>query len=269
MAGRDPVQNLRNAHACLKHFDDAIDRALAAVNIIEDEYRKGAILYHQSELAARSHPRFTEDERSRTKAFFELSSVEDYHAVFANLTEMMWGLINLRAMHVVYSDSAEEIYHSIVEEIEPALLKLNAQLTAIKHEFLARFRDANKVLAISAGILYSEKRAHAHEFDKDWKNPYGKEWSQAKSEDYGEPDKHGFRDSRDIPLRMNREWEIYCSWVSSLPETQRAIGIGRTLKDIALSLLYVKPEGRDLDYAACCDLCALDADEGHGPGFNF
>jgi hypothetical protein len=269
IAGRDQVQNLHDAHACLKHFEDAIDRALAAVKNIEDEYRRGAKVYHKSQYAARSHPDFTEDERSRTKAFFETSSVEDYRAVFANLTEMMRGLINLRAMHVVYSDSAEEIYHSIVEEIEPTLLKLNAQLTAIKLEFLDRFDDANKVLDIGYCILDQEKRAHAHEFDKHWKNTYGNEWSCKVSERYGEPDKYGFKSSRDLPRSMDHEWEIYCSWVSSLPETQRTIGIGRTLKDIALSLLYDIPEGSDLDCAACCDLCAHDADEGHELGFSF
>jgi hypothetical protein len=269
IAGGDPVQNLHDAHACLKHFEDAIDRALAAVNNIEDEYRKGAIVYHKSQYVARSHPDFTEDQRSKTKAFFETSSVEDYRAVFANLTEMMCGLINLRAMHVVYSDSAEDIYHSIIEEIEPALLNLNAQLTAIKLEFLDRFDDAKKVLKIGYNLLEEETKAHAHKYEVDWHNPFGRKWWHEEYEYYGEITEYGIRKDQTIPLTMDREWEIYCSWVSSLPETQRAIGIGRTLRDIALSLLYGGPEGFGMGYTACCSLCAHFAGEGHEPGFSF
>jgi hypothetical protein len=267
IAGGDPVQNLHDAHACLKHFEDAIDRALAAVNNIEDEYRKGAIVYHKSQYAARSHPDFAEDQRSKTKAFFETSSVEDYRTVFANLTEMMWGFINLRAMHVVYSDSAEDIYHSIIEEIEPALLDLNAQLTAIKLEFLDRFDDAKKVLKIGYKLLNEERKAHEQEFP--YGNPFGEEWSEAQYIEYGEPNELGIWKDRMMPHTMDREWEIYCSWVSSLPETQRAIGIGRTLEDIALSLLYDGPDGFGRDYPACCSLCSHFAGEGQEPGFSF
>jgi hypothetical protein len=46
-----------------------------------------------------------------------------------------------------------------------------------------------------------------------------------------------------MPRIMGEEWDKYRAWVQSLPETQRAVGLGRGVVAIALEMLYRGPDG--------------------------
>lgn len=111
----------------LNTLSAAIDEASSSVNKTEDIYRDSAIVYHCSQLAARQPANFPQTQLDQLKELFELSSVEEYDAHFGTLHGIVRSLAELRATHVRYSGSTEDLCKR-VRELEAAFNVLSIQL---------------------------------------------------------------------------------------------------------------------------------------------
>ena len=199
----------------------AIGEALVIANELEEGYRKSGIYYHTSQAAARMPANFPQDRLTQLAGVFETSTTVEYAAIFAKLHNVIASLTNLRSAARSHG-TVEELSHRVFHELAPAWEVLETELLAIGTEF--------DDYADSAHTLFDISRAY-HETDHNgvrcaWYDPCA-------AEIFDGP----------IPYCKGEEWDKFRQWVWSLPETQRSVEAGRTVDEVALSMLWDEPEG--------------------------
>jgi hypothetical protein len=204
----------------LNTLSAAIDEASSSVNKTEDIYRDSAIVYHCSQLAARQPANFPQTQLDQLKELFELSSVEEYDAHFGTLHGIVRSLAELRATHVRYSGSTEDLCKR-VRELEAAFNILSIQLRGFTVAMDIRIDIVNALDDCSRALYETDSQGARCA----WQNASG-------------PDPV----LRPEPYRKGEEWMLFRAWVGALPETQLAMQAGRTLDEAALDLLYGEEE---------------------------
>ena len=202
---------------------DIHDR-LRTANEIEDAYRYDGVIYHTTQLSARQPDEFPSNRLAKLKEGFELTSVQEYQALFAKLHQLVQQYADLESKiaHNYSGESFAVRFHRYHTELGPTHLKLGDEFDEVERVFDTLQEDAN-------ALLRHSKTYHEHD-------AFGSRiaWHDKDVDEI---------DGQIVPLRMEDEWEAYVSWVDSLPETQRMVGARlRTLDDIALELLYSQPE---------------------------
>ncbi|KAF2134750.1 hypothetical protein P153DRAFT_380561 [Dothidotthia symphoricarpi CBS 119687] len=207
------VQNVRKAFRRRKELINAIynlcDRA-------EDQYRSIGISYHSTQQGARHPDHFPAERLNRLKQAFEISSIEEYDAVFAHWKKIVDDLTHISRTHFRRSGTAEELWHRLNIELEPAFDKTYQDYIRAQDGLQDLNKDVNELLNVSIRFNYTDNMGLRYM----WCDPTGTDHT---------------------PRRQGQEWATYCAWISSLPETQRSVG-SRTVDEIALELLYASPD---------------------------
>ncbi|KAF1915894.1 hypothetical protein BDU57DRAFT_573309 [Ampelomyces quisqualis] len=221
---QDPANTIQTCRMVLKNFSNAIEETLRVANTVEDDYREAGVLYHSTQMSARESPDVSEERLVALKNLFDISSIDEYHAVFSKLEDIMNTVFDMRDKHLRYSGTAEELQHRVFKDLQPAILALDVEFQAFLKSFYEVLVDARVLNNISSMQYEIDENGRPCS----WNRPYtvGAEYGIA-------------------PQNEGEEWEKFRAWVSSLPETQRAVEIGRAVDAVALELLYFDPEALD------------------------
>jgi hypothetical protein len=217
------VHALENATIDLKMIDAEIDEYLDYFLTIENEYREACMHYHCTQLQARQpSANYPQDRLTSLRELFEITEVKKYDVIFAPLKDIMSALIGLRYKYIRYSGTAEELTHRVYHEIEPAYRALMEEFAIFSKEFYTKTNAAQTLFDLSRAMYETDETGRRCA----WQDCDGIDPMRCP-----------------MPRIMGEEWERYCNWVGSLPETQRAVEIGRGVSEVANDLLYREPEG--------------------------
>ncbi|CAO2654003.1 Nn.00g107360.m01.CDS01 [Neocucurbitaria sp. VM-36] len=194
----------------------------------EDSYRQSGMIYHTcTQLRARQRDVCSENIRVRLTEAFEISSIEEYEAIFAPVNAILQRLTTLRAevKFVGCQGTVAERFHRL-RGIVRALTTLYDDFNKEQKKFIVLEQDAKNVQQISQVFFETDEEGRRIA----WQDP----------EDYGS--------EYFVPTRMEQEWSIFRDWVGSLPETQRAVTVGgRCLNEVTMELLFSEPEEQQHD----------------------
>jgi len=197
-----------------------LQRMLDNTILLEDMYRTAGIHYHSSQLSSRRPPEIAQKHLDRLQQLFETSRVEEYKAIFKELDEIVRVAADLSTRHCPDRVTSKQLIHHVFCALKPGVAALQARFDF----FFAELDD----YLVRAYILFDVSRMNYE--------------SDAQGRRIAWQDISGL-ESHPVPARKGEEWAKYRAWVWSLPETQRAVQIGRTVDDVALELLYGEPDG--------------------------
>jgi hypothetical protein len=198
----------------------SLQRILDNAILLEDMYRIAGIHYHSSQLSSRRPPEIAQKHLDHLQRLFETSRVEEYNAIFKELDEIVHAAAELSSRHCPDRVTSKQLVHHVFCVLKPSVAPLQAR-------FEAFFDELDEYLA-RAYILFDISRMN-YESDA--------EGGRVAWQDISGPD------SDPVPARKGEEWAKYRAWIWSLPETQRAVQIGRTVDDVALEMLYHELDG--------------------------
>lgn len=197
-----------------------LQRILDNAILLEDMYRTAGIHYHSSQISSRRPPEIAQKHLDRLQQLFETSRVEEYNVIFKELDEIVHAAAELKSRHCPDRVTSKQLVHHVFCALKPGVAALQARFDAFFQElddYLAR-----AYILFDVSRMNYESDAQGHRIA--WQDISGPE-------------------SYPVPARKGEEWAKYRAWVWSLPETQRAVQIGRTVDDVALELLYGEPDG--------------------------
>jgi hypothetical protein len=198
----------------------SLQRILDNAILLEDMYPIAGIHYHSSQLSSRRPPEIAQKHLDHLQRLFETSRVEQYNAIFKELDEIVHAAAELSSRHCPDRVTSKQLVHHVFCVLKPSVAPLQAR-------FEAFFDELDEYLA-RAYILFDISRMN-YESDA--------EGGRVAWQDISGPD------SDPVPARKGEEWAKYRAWIWSLPETQRAVQIGRTVDDVALEMLYHELDG--------------------------
>ncbi|KAH7091459.1 hypothetical protein FB567DRAFT_617063 [Paraphoma chrysanthemicola] len=219
-----PESDSRSAKSKLHFIEGYVEKVLE-VGIEEDTYRNIGLLYHCTQLPARQSGNFPQTQLDQIKAWFEISNDLEYEVLFGKIHTAMIYLTDLRSTHLRYSGTTEEL-------VQRARV-LDASVTLISQQ-IADFHTVLKDRAATVNALFDISRA-LYETDEQGVRCA---WQDASGVDPV---------MRPVPFRQEQEWALFLAWVGALPETGKAVEMGRTVEEVALGLLFGEEEGFEAD----------------------
>ncbi|KAH7409816.1 hypothetical protein DE146DRAFT_774917, partial [Phaeosphaeria sp. MPI-PUGE-AT-0046c] len=192
-----------------------------------DNYRNAGRAYHWTRMAARQPGVFPTIPIDDLKSHFTLSHTSEYDNIFKPFHDDMAALVDLRATHLRYFGTVEELAHRLHVHLNPRLRELGFKAKSFRSAMARRRANAHDFASRSAQLFDHEPNG----VQWSWHHPAG-----------------GRGTFQYVPLEQKEEWELFLEWISVLPETQPAIDAGRTLKEVACDTLYLAPDGFESDY---------------------
>ncbi|KAF2868128.1 hypothetical protein BDV95DRAFT_610099 [Massariosphaeria phaeospora] len=196
----------------LQKWETRIEWVYQDMDMTETNYRQTGLFYHSTSLQTRT---FTPGVlpapvMQQLKSAFEISSFEEYKAVFAPIYRVTAMLnearLNLRQSYQIklLADRCNKVSHLVCEARE--------LWAASRDQYIALKTHVNE-------LMEEEKRRRSRSNVLAWFIPLVK-------------------DGMVMPTRTGGEWDIYRKWIWALPETQRSVQAGRSLDTIAVHELY-------------------------------
>jgi hypothetical protein len=216
----DALEHVKNV---LKTCETSIEKYLRHYLVLEDQYRRAGMYYHCTQIQARQPSGDSDEFMDSLRELFEITTVEEYNAMFEPLKKMVTEFTDMRHKYIRYSGTAEELMHRTSQEFRPVYRALvDDQYVTLCKKFHVVFDAAESLFDVSRTLYETDE----HGLRIAWQDCMGLEPL-----------------TNPMPRILGEEWDKYRAWVGSLPETQRAVGLGRRVDTIALELLYRRPDG--------------------------